>query len=63
MWAIGNDPPTGVNPVLRPLLNKWEAHYFNGHEHDLEHIVEDKSKVNYISTGAVSMPCPFVYSS
>lgn len=49
--------------MLRPLLNKWEAHYFNGHEHDLEHIVEDKSKVNYISTGAVSMPYPFVCCS
>ena len=30
MWAIGNDPPTGVEEKLRPLLNRWEAHYFNG---------------------------------
>jgi len=29
-----------------------EAHYFNGHQHDLEHIVENNTKVNYISTGA-----------
>lgn len=52
VWAIGNDAPTGVQQKLRPLLNKWEAHYFNGHEHDLEFIVENTSKVNYISTGA-----------
>lgn len=57
VWAIGQDPPTGVNPVLRPLLNKWEAHYFNGHEHDLEHIVEVNSKVNYVSTGAGKYCC------
>ena len=30
VWAIGNDPPTGVEEQLRPLLNRWEAHYFNG---------------------------------
>ena len=57
VWAIGNDPPTGVNPILRPLLHKWEANYFNGHEHDLEHIREEGSKVNYISTGAGHFCC------
>ena len=57
VWAIGNDPPTGVEEELRPLLNKWEAHYFNGHQHDLEHIVEDHSKVNYVSTGAGKFCC------
>ena len=57
VWAIGNDPPTGVEEDLRPLLNKWEAHYFNGHQHDLEHIVEDHSKVNYVSTGAGKFCC------
>ena len=25
IWAVGNDPPTGVNPALRPLLHNWEA--------------------------------------
>jgi acid phosphatase/tartrate-resistant acid phosphatase type 5 len=50
VWAIGQDPPTGVRQILRDLLNKWEANYFNGHEHDFEHIVEDGSKVNYVST-------------
>jgi hypothetical protein len=23
VWAIGNDPPTGVEETLRPMLNKW----------------------------------------
>jgi hypothetical protein len=42
---------------LRPLLHKWEANYFNGHEHDLEHIVEEGSKVNYVCTGAGKFCC------
>jgi tartrate-resistant acid phosphatase type 5 len=57
VWAIGTDPPTGVNLILRPLLHKWEANYMNGHEHDLEHIVEQGSKVNYICTGAGRSCC------
>ena len=55
VWAIGQDPPTGIRQDLRDALNKWEAQYFNGHEHDFEHIVEEGSKVNYISTGAGKM--------
>jgi hypothetical protein len=31
VWAIGQDGPTPVRSTLRPLLNKHEAHYFNGH--------------------------------
>ena len=31
VWAIGDDSPTGIEKPLRPLLNRWEAHYFNGH--------------------------------
>jgi len=57
VWAIGKDPPTGVEDKLRPMLNKWEANYFNGHEHDLEHIIENNTKVNYISTGAGKECC------
>ena len=57
IWAIGDDSPTGIEEPLRPLLNRWEAHYFNGHEHDLEHIVENTSKVNYICTGAGKECC------
>lgn len=57
VWAIGQDGPTPIRELLRPLLNKYEAHYFNGHQHDLEHIVESNSKVNYISTGAGKFCC------
>jgi hypothetical protein len=57
VWAIGQDKPTGVRQILRDLLNKWEANYFNGHEHDFEHIVEEGSKVNYICTGAGYFCC------
>jgi hypothetical protein len=57
VWAIGQDPPTGVRQVLRDLLNKYEANYFNGHEHDFEHIVEENTKVNYVSTGAGFFCC------
>jgi len=57
VWAIGNDKPTGVREILRGLLNKWEANYFNGHEHDFEHIREEGLKVNYISTGAGMFCC------
>jgi len=57
VWAIGQDPPTGVRNILRGLLNTYEAQYFNGHEHDFEHIVEEGSKVNYISTGAGMFCC------
>ena len=52
VWAIGQDPPTGVNGILRGLLNEHEAQYFNGHEHDFEHLREEGTKVNYICTGA-----------
>jgi len=57
VWAIGQDPPTGIRQILRDLLNKWEAQYFNGHEHDFEHIVENGTKVNYVSTGAGMFCC------
>jgi hypothetical protein len=57
VWAIGQDRPTGVRDILRGLLNKWEANYFNGHEHDFEHIVEEGSKVNYICSGAGMFCC------
>ena len=27
VWAVGQDGPTGVNPILRPLLHKWAARW------------------------------------
>ena len=35
-------PPSGLVLKLRPLLHKYEAHFFNGHDHDLEHIKGDQ---------------------
>jgi hypothetical protein len=46
-----------VRQILRDLLNTHEAQYFNGHEHDFEHIVESGTKVNYVSTGAGMFCC------
>ena len=43
--------------ALRPLLHRYEANFFNGHDHDLEHIKEDGSKVNYITTGSGMQCC------
>jgi len=57
VWAIGQDPPTGVNAILRDLLNEHGAQYFNGHEHDFEHLREEGSNVNYICTGAGYFCC------
>ena len=45
VWAIGQDPPTGVRRILRDMLNEHEAHYFNGHQHDFEHIVVNSHPV------------------
>ena len=57
IWAIGQDGPTGAREQLRSLLNEHEAQYFNGHEHDFEHIRELNTSVNYISTGAGKECC------
>mmetsp|Transcript_21506 Transcript_21506/g.56067 ORF Transcript_21506/g.56067 Transcript_21506/m.56067 type:complete len:459 (-) Transcript_21506:147-1523(-) len=57
VWSIGNHGPTSdLVTRLRPLLHAHEANFFNGHDHDLEHIVEDGSPVNYITTGS-GMAC------
>ena len=38
------------------MLHQHQAHFFNGHDHDLEHIKENGSAVNYITTGS-GMSC------
>ena len=50
--TTSNGPPLNVDGTARGAQQK---RYFNGHEHDFEHIVEEGSKVNYISTGNVAM--------
>lgn len=32
VWAIGQDGPTGIRATIRPLLERWNANYFNGHQ-------------------------------
>ena len=57
VWSIASHGPTaGLVLKLRPLLHKYEAHYFNGHDHDLEHIKENASAVNYVTSGS-GMAC------
>jgi tartrate-resistant acid phosphatase type 5 len=57
VWSIAAHGPTaGLVEKLRPLLHKYEANFFNGHDHDLEHIQEVGSKVNYVTTGS-GMAC------
>eukprot|EP00597_Dinobryon_sp_UTEXLB2267_P005518 CAMPEP_0170075472 /NCGR_PEP_ID=MMETSP0019_2-20121128/12601_1 /TAXON_ID=98059 /ORGANISM="Dinobryon sp., Strain UTEXLB2267" /LENGTH=334 /DNA_ID=CAMNT_0010286459 /DNA_START=282 /DNA_END=1286 /DNA_ORIENTATION=+ len=36
---------------LKPLLTTYQAHYMAGHDHCMEHIVEQGQKVNYFVTG------------
>ncbi len=55
VWSIGSAPPTCVNGKLRPLLTKWDAHFFSGGQRTLEHIIE--SQVNHVTTGASSFCC------
>lgn len=57
VWSIATHGPTeGLVERLRPMLHKHQAHFFNGHDHDLEHIKENGSAVNYITTGS-GMSC------
>ena len=63
VWSIASHGPTaGLVTKLRPLLEKYEANYFNGHDHDLEHIQEVGSKVNYVTTGS-GMACCYADSN
>ena len=63
VWSIASHGPTaGLVAKLRPLLERYEANYFNGHDHDLEHIREVGSKVNYVTTGS-GMACCYADSN
>ena len=53
----GHGPDADLIMRLKPLLEKYEANYFNGHDHDLEHIRENSSKVNYVTTGSGMQCC------
>ena len=54
VWSIGKHGPTeGLKDRLRPMLIKYNANaYFCGHDHDMQHIHEDNSTVEYFLSGA-----------
>jgi hypothetical protein len=42
VWsACLHGPTSTLVEHLRPLLEQYEAHYFSGHDHCHEHIVEE----------------------
>ena len=56
VYSVGVHGPTFLLKLqLRPLLEKYNAHYMCGHDHDSEHLDEGKG-VNYIVSGA-GMSC------
>ncbi len=62
VWSVASHGPTaGLVERLRPMLHQHQAHFFNGHDHDLEHIKENGSAVNYVTTGS-GMSCCYADS-
>jgi hypothetical protein len=52
VYSPGEHGPTStLVSQLKPLLEKYNAHYFCGHDHILAHMQEPSSKVNYILSG------------
>jgi len=57
VYSAGEHGPTTVLVnQLKPMLIKYGAHYFSGHDHDLSHI-SDGTGVNYIVIGAGDNCC------
>lgn len=54
MWSIAEHGPTQqLVDRLRPLLIKYNvAAYFCGHDHNMQHINEKNSSVEYFVVGA-----------
>eukprot|EP00731_Ephydatia_muelleri_P019619 Em0012g444a len=54
VWSVAwHGPTTSLVEKLKPLLMKYGVSvYFAGHEHNLQHIKEDNSDVNYFVSGA-----------
>eukprot|EP00981_Chlorochromonas_danica_P014231 scaffold7567_cov167-Ochromonas_danica.AAC.11 len=44
-------PTSTLVALLRPMLIKYGAHYISGHDHCMEHLVDDEGGVNYWLTG------------
>jgi len=54
VWSVGRHGPTeALKDRLRPMLIKYNVNaYFCGHDHDMQHIHEDDSTVEYFLSGA-----------
>lgn len=52
VWSpCEHGPTSSLVSHLKPLLEKYEAHYMAGHDHCISHIQETSSSVNYINSG------------
>ncbi|XP_071478561.1 tartrate-resistant acid phosphatase type 5-like [Diadema antillarum] len=62
VWSIAEHGPTKcLVDLLRPLLIKYDVNaYFCGHDHNLQHIREDNSSVEYFVIGAAHIVDPSV---
>ena len=54
--ACSHGPTPTLIKHLLPLLEQHNAHYVNGHDHCMEHIKEENSKVNHFLSG-MGMEC------
>jgi len=54
VWSVGKHGPTKeLVERLRPMLIKYNVSaYFCGHDHDVQHIHESNSTVEYFLSGA-----------
>jgi len=54
VWSVAEHGPTQILVEhLKPLLEKYNvAAYFNGHDHNLQHLKETDKQVNYFVVGA-----------
>ena len=58
VYSIGTHGPTlKLKLALEPLLDKYDAHYMCGHDHDMEHIQLDGKKWNHVLSGAGGAGC------
>uniref|UniRef100_A0A7S2QSF6 acid phosphatase n=1 Tax=Norrisiella sphaerica TaxID=552664 RepID=A0A7S2QSF6_9EUKA len=58
VYSIGQHGPTLLlKLLLKPLLERYGAHYLCGHDHDLEHIEEPGSTTQYFLSGAGGAGC------
>lgn len=56
VWSVAEHGPTHcLVDRLKPMLEKYNVSaYINGHDHNLQHIKEDKSSVHYFTIGCAN---------